>query len=422
MADFKLVRGIVLFLVAFLLTIPVVLEAQEKSSEQNLQQQAIKTYLDVSGWLQEYIKTEIPYVNYVRDRQQAQVYIMMTDQETGAGGDEYTIKLIGQKNFVSIDDTLKYVSLQADTDEIIRSGIVKVLKQGLMRYVEKTPLAKYIDIAYQGTAKPMEVVDKWNYWVFFVDMDVDLEAEQSQDEYAVDVTFSAERVTPRSKISLRLDSDYRRNNYDLEDGQYTSISRSRNLRGLYVKSINDHWSAGMYTNANTSTYANKELSINVAPAIEYNIFPYSDYTRREFRLLYRTFYNNVRYEEETIYDKTKENLFYQSLSATFELKERWGSLYSSMEGLHYFHDFSKNRLQFFCDLDVRLFEGFSLNMFGYVSMIRDQISLPKSGATEEEILLRRKQIATDYEYFISFGFRYTFGSIYSNVVNPRFGS
>lgn len=55
-------------------------------------------------------------------------------------------------------------------------------------------------------------------------------------------------------------------------------------------------------------------------------------------------------------------------------------------------------------------------------MVRDQLSLSNEGATEEEVLLHRKEIATDYDYRFSIGFRYTFGSIYSNVVNPRFGT
>jgi hypothetical protein len=40
----------------------------------------------------------------------------------------------------------------------------------------------------------------------------------------------------------------------------------------------------------------------------------------------------------------------------------------------------------------------------------------------QDILLQRKQMATQYEYFTGFGFTYTFGSIYNNVVNPRFGN
>jgi hypothetical protein len=72
-------------------------------------------------------------------------------------------------------------------------------------------------------------------------------------------------------------------------------------------------------------------------------------------------------------------------------------------------------------INLRLFEGFSFDIHGNVSMIHDQLSLPKEGATEEEILLEQRQLATQYDYFLSLGLRYTFGSIYTNVVNPRFG-
>jgi hypothetical protein len=40
----------------------------------------------------------------------------------------------------------------------------------------------------------------------------------------------------------------------------------------------------------------------------------------------------------------------------------------------------------------------------------------------EEVLLQRRQLETGYSYFFSVGLSYTFGSIFTNVVNPRFGS
>jgi len=39
----------------------------------------------------------------------------------------------------------------------------------------------------------------------------------------------------------------------------------------------------------------------------------------------------------------------------------------------------------------------------------------------DELLLKRKELATEYAYSISMGLNYTFGSVFSNVVNPRFG-
>lgn len=59
---------------------------------------------------------------------------------------------------------------------------------------------------------------------------------------------------------------------------------------------------------------------------------------------------------------------------------------------------------------------------GGASLIHDQLNLVKQDLTTDEILLQRKELATQYQFFTSFGFSYTFGSIYNNVVNPRFGN
>ena len=47
-------------------------------------------------------------------------------------------------------------------------------------------------------------------------------------------------------------------------------------------------------------------------------------------------------------------------------------------------------------------------------------SLRRGDATTEEILVRQRELATGYQYEIGFGISYSFGSIFNNVVNPRF--
>ncbi len=138
--------------------------------------------------------------------------------------------------------------------------------------------------------------------------------------------------------------------------------------------------------------------------------------------MYNIGVNSVSYHEETIYDKMKEALFGQALSATLEIKEPWGSLYASLEGSHYFHDVKKNRLNFFTELSFRILKGLEFNIDARYERVRDQLSLPKGDATLEEILLERKELATDYEFGIDLSLSFTFGSVFSNVVNPRFGS
>ncbi|CAN5874922.1 hypothetical protein BH18ACI5_BH18ACI5_26540 [soil metagenome] len=45
----------------------------------------------------------------------------------------------------------------------------------------------------------------------------------------------------------------------------------------------------------------------------------------------------------------------------------------------------------------------------------------RTRGTPEEILLRLRELQSGYEYEISFGISYSFGSIFSSIVNPRFG-
>ncbi len=93
----------------------------------------------------------------------------------------------------------------------------------------------------------------------------------------------------------------------------------------------------------------------------------------------------------------------------------------SMEASNYFHDWSKNRLELDGNLRVRIFKGLSINFNGEVAFIHDQLSLEKGDVTDAERLLDLKELQTAFTVEGSIGITYTFGSIYNNIVNPRFG-
>jgi hypothetical protein len=205
------------------------------------------------------------------------------------------------------------------------------------------------------------------------------------------------------------------------DQRSISLSRSKQAYGLVVKSLNDHWSAGASGAVYTSTYNNIDLQIQASPALEYNIFPYSQSTRKQLRLLYLSGVKVNRYLEATIYGYTKETLFYEELDVTLEIIKPWGSVTTMITGSNYFHDFSKNYLQLYTSLSLNLIKGLSASINGDVSMVHNRLSLPNRGATPEEILLERRQLATQYSYWTYLSLEYAFGSIYNNVVNPRFG-
>jgi hypothetical protein len=381
---------------------------------------APKVYVDCISCDMDYIRTEITFVNHVRDRTEAQIHILITTQATGSGGTEYTLTFSGQKEFAGNDNVLIYVSNKIDTADEIRKGLVEILKIGLVPYAAKTPIANRLTVSYQDNVKPTSVEDKWDSWVFNLNGRGYFNGEQLTRYYSLSGQFSANRVTPEFKFRSTIYAGRNSDRFTYGDDVIVSTSKNQNLQVLGVKSISDHWSIGAGLTAFSSTYSNIKLAVQPAPAIEYNVFKYSESTRRQLRFLWKPSYNSYHYYTETIYDKTSERLWGESFSTALELKEKWGSISNWFEAFHYFSDIKKNHMELSSEISVRLFKGLSFNLYGSFSRIHDQLSLAKGEASLEEVLLRRQQLATSYSYYASIGLSYTFGSIYSNVVNPRF--
>jgi hypothetical protein len=396
--------------------------SQDQSSIDELKKTAVKVYLDCDSCDVEYIKTEITFVNYVRDRLEAQVHILITTQTTGGGGREYTLNFMGQNDLKGTNDIQKYFSTTTDTSDDIRRGLVKALKMGLLSYVGKTPISRRITVAYLPPDKAGPGRDHWNFWVFSLTGSGYFSGEKSYKDQNADFSFSANRVTPATKVRLGLSLDTSKTKYDIEDEIVTGTKSSWDGSGLFVKSLGEHWSAGVFLEAQSSLYSNIDLGLSAAPALEYNAFPYSQSTRRQLRFLYKLTVNPVKYREETIYGKTRETLFQESLSATLDLREKWGTVSVSASGSHYFHDFSKNQLDLFGIINLNLYKGLSVFVLYGRSWIHDQLSLLGREPTFEEQLLRLRELPRTSDYFVSIGFQFTFGSIFTNVINPRFGS
>ncbi|MFO7732745.1 MAG: hypothetical protein R6X21_03750 [Candidatus Aminicenantes bacterium] len=389
---------------------------------EDLKKSAVKVYIDCDSCDLDYIKTEITFVNYVRDRLEAQVHVLITTQATGGGGLEYTLAFLGQDEFKDVRDLQKFFSTTSDTPDDVRRGLVQALKLGFLSFAGRTPIARRIAVDYTRPEGPAEGRDRWNSWLFNLSGSGYLMGEETYLNGMTDLSFSASRVTPESKVRLGLAVDASKIKYELEEEVITGTRSSWEANGLFVKSLGEHWSAGAYLEAESSLYSNIDLRLTAAPAVEYNVFPYSQSTRRQLRLLYRIAVQPVRYREETVTLKTRETLFKESLSATLDLREKWGTVSVSAEGSHYFHDFSRNRVSLFGIVSLRLYKGLSVFVLGSQSWINDQLSLLAREPTFEERLLRLREVPMNRSYFVSVGFQFTFGSIFTNVINPRFGS
>jgi len=401
---------------------PSIFAQEEASRFAEMKKSAPKVFIDFEHGDLDYIRTEIPFVNFVRDRKEADVHVLVTTQDTGSGGTEYTIAFIGQGSCAAINSTLIYASSKTDTEEEIRRGYVSILKMGLLPYASRTPIRDLLTISFEEKVKPTDVVDNWKFWVFSLSVGGEFDRESQTKSDSIDFSFTANKITPEMKLRMGLATRYEKDEFKYEEETIRSNSDSADFAGVFVKSLGEHWSAGLALTMSSSTYNNYRFKMIPAPAIEYDVFPYSQSTRRQLRFLYKIEYEFVKYREMTIYDKTRENLLGHSLSATLEIKEPWGSISSSLEGSHYFHDFNFNRLAFFTELSFRIVKGLDFNIDGRFERIRDQLALPAGGASREDILLQRRELRTDYELGFEISLSYTFGSIFSNVVNPRFGS
>lgn len=390
---------------------------QVENETDTLRKDALRVYMESD----DFIRQEIPYINYVRDIKDAQVYIISSKQRTGSGGNEFTFYLVGQHEFEGMKDTLQFVSSPDYTEDQIRQLEVNTLKQGLMRYVQTTPLAKHIIISFSQPMSQEVTTDNWDSWVFRTSVNGFLNGQKTYNSNQIFGSVSASRITPEWKMDFGVDYSYNLDRFEIEEEIIKSINQSKSFETLIVRSLGEHWSAGGTTKVRSSSFSNYKLKISAMPGIEYDLYPYSESTRRQLRLLYSAGYIYQSYMDTTIYDKLEEHLWGHSLSAAYQVVQKWGSIDLTMNWFNYLHDFSKNNLSLSGSMSIRIAKGLNFNFGGGASLIHDQLALVKGGASTEEILLRRKELATAYQYFTYFGLSYTFGSIYNNVVNPRFG-
>lgn len=408
--------------------IPLVVVGQEPTPPANESVEALRVFVDcVRTYCDtDYLRTEINFVNHVRDRMVADVQILVTSEGTAGGGREYTLEFIGRGSFAPLSDTLRWNAPVAASDDEIRSGLARSIKLGLVRFVAATPRGRQLEITYKGTADDKSTAvspaqDRWNYWVYRLRANGNVNGEKSSRSFFGFGSFSANRTTEQWKINNALNVDYSESKFDYAGTRYNSYSHGYGANTLIVKSLGAHWAAGGRASAQSSTRINQDLALRLSPAVEFNFFPYSEATRRALTLQYSVGISAVNYTQETIFDRTSQILTDEMLIVNYDVKRNWGSISTSLEGAHFLHDPSKWHLENFLSIDVRLFKGFSLNGFGSASLIRDQLFLPKASTAPEEVLLQRRQLATGYRYFSGFGLSYSFGSIYNNVVNTRFG-
>ncbi len=400
------------------------------SAQAPVPEEAIRVFLDcqTGGCDFSFLRTEIVWVNWVRDRQVAQVHLLVTSQRTGSGGREFTLRFLGQSELRGRDDELRASVSQTATDDEERRILANAIKLGLAGYAARQGIGRRLDVTYRGPAaqaagQAQRPADPWNFWVFRAGVNAFLNGESRSSSQHLNGSLRATRTTDDWKLRFSVRGNRNRSTFTLSDGsEFESVTSSSGGDVLVVKSLGAHWSAGVLAEANRSDRLNLDLSTRAAPGIEFNVWPYRESTRRQLTILYELGVAAVDYKDTTVFNRVSETLLDQRLQATLVQREPWGSSHLSLTGATYLHDLSKNRLTASGGDNLRVVRGLDLNLNGSYTRTRDQLFLAKAGASDEQVLLRLRQLQTSYRYHVSVGVSYTFGSIFNNVVNPRFGN
>lgn len=407
-----------LFLVA---SIPIAAQEVEMETPTRL-----ALFLDCDFCDETFIRQEMPYLDHVLDREVADIHVLVTREETGSGGEAWTIDVFGLGIFDGQDFSTVY-NIPADVTEAEeRNGFLRTLEASIVPYLMQTPIRDRlrVDIAPSelDAGDQMQITeDPWNHWTIeiYADGSADFESQQSSFDTRYGVYFS--RVTEDWKLQLRPFFNYNYDRFEREEGTITNSARRDGFTSYAIKSISPHWSVGAYGDVLTSTFSNVDWRYRFMSAVEWSLYPYSEANRRQLTVAYRLGASQITYQDTTIYNEIEQRLPQHLLNAGYEVVQPWGVIEMGMNASQYLHDLRRHSLQFDAEFDIRITKGLSVEIGGFFELIHDQINLPKGGAGLEDVLLRRRQLETNYEAGISFGFRYRFGSVLNNVVNPRLG-
>ena len=397
-------------------------------ADTKLKEQNISVYIDYKYGDMNYIKEQITNVNYVRYKNEADVFILFTKQSTGSNGKKFTVDFTGENIFSGIDESLTFILKKDDTDEIERLKSVQILKLGLIRYFSRTDMADKLTITFPTEIIEKVIEDRWNNWVFSISLSGFLNGEESSYSQNFWGNISATRITEEMKVQFRVNGSMNKDKFEWDGDTFESSSESKSFNAHLIKSWTEHLSYGLWTYAYTSSYRNVDLSFGLYPGLEYNLFPYSESNRKQLRFQYQLNPNYVDYLEMTIYEQLNEKLLKHSFRTEMEYVQSWGSMSISFVASQYLiiddeilNSFDKNKLTLYGDVSWRIYKGLSLSLWGNAARVHDQLSLAAGDVSTEDLLLKRKELQTQYTYFLSIGVSYSFGSIYNNIVNPRFG-
>ena len=409
-----------------LLLIPAPLAAQAGTAAPTSPQR-LRVFLDCFDCYAEYLRDQVDWVDFVVVPEDADVHLLSSDTDTGGGGQEVVLRFVGRGRFAGDDVDFRAIVPPNESQNQQRALVFQTVVAGLLHYIAQAGLPPGLELSVDNAALPQASIvtrsDPWNLWVFELSGGGSIDAEETTREVEWDANATADRVSEAWKISFGLNLFQSSERFELDDDQPLEVTqRNRSFNAFVARSMGPHLSFGLTGRAASSTFGNTAFTARLAPAVEYSIFPYEEYATRQFRLQYNIGVERAQYEEVTLFDKLEETLLQHQAMVNIQQQQPWGEIELGTEFSQYLHDAGLYRLEVDGEISLRITRGLALEIEGNASRVRDQISLPRRGATSEEVLLELRELFSGYQVRFEIGLSYTFGSLFNNIVNPRFSN
>ncbi len=388
----------------------------------------LKVFLDCSQtWIcnTEFVRSEVHSVDFVRDRFDADVHVLVNHQNASSGGTQIRLNFIGQRNFQALQDTVTYFNDPTVTEDEGRRRMVRYLELGLTQYLLKTSYADQLEVRWTGqstadSSQQKAVKDPWNFWVFQFGGNMSFDGSQNYKTSNFGGWFSADRETEAWKINYSFNASRTQQTF-IQDNQKSKFSRQDFSSELQVaRSINKHWSYGISATYLNSLFSNIRTGLRFRPKLEYSVLPYSKFNTERIVVQYMAGPTYNDYYDSTIYFKEKETLVQQNVNLIASFTKPWGSINMGVFYSNYFDDFKKNSISFNGGVSWRIVKGLNFAVWGFYGLVNDQISLRKVEASRDELLIKNRELRSSFQYSMNVGFSYRFGSIHNSIVNPRF--
>ena len=366
----------------------------------------------------------MPFVTIVSEDAKAEIAIVVSRDAT-----QSSIAVRGVGRFAGSERTITYQTAASATPDAIAADLGRFLKLVLAEYAADSSIGGQLDVVFKRPAAASQTQplqqdqkDPWNYWTFRLNASTNMNGEQSSTDRYYYLSASANRTTEKWKLRLAAYRNLSKSSFDLDE---TTTIKSRysdwSTDALAVKSLGPRWSLGVTSSVVGSSFSNVRRIVRVDPGVEYDWFPYSESSRRSLTFIYAVGPARYEYLRETIFDKFEETIWQHSLRSSLGIRQPWGSVGASAQFYQHLSSPDRTRFAFDANISYRLLGSLTLSTSGSYSRIRDQFTLEKGEASDEEVLLRQRQLATGYRYSFSVGFSYAFGSLKNSAVNPRFG-